>query len=254
MPIPGRIRLSQRGNRLVTHLRQQDLSASDKAVVLARSLLRVSRLSRMVLVGRHVFFCLNAPPKVFRGLRDVVVRRAHAEDLEALCSVETSDPALLRSRFDRGDPCYVGLVGHKLICHVWFHRGPSPFHEDDRLMASWGLAPDTFWSYAAATSPESRSSGIFVKVFQEALGELFHEQRAAQVLCLVRHDNVGSLLLHERLGFCRLGTLTSMGLIGRGPRILIWRGTASGRRRLFARFGVKPLEVPMPPAERGHTR
>ena len=250
MPNPGQIRLSQRYNRLRTFLRQQNLSVSDKAVTLARDLLRVSKLSRIVVAGRHVFFCLDAPPKVFRGLRDVVIRQAHAEDLEALCAVETSDAALLRSRFDRGDLCYVGLVGDKLTCHVWFHRGPEPFHEDDSSMASWGLEPDTIWSYDAATSPESRSSGIFVKVFQEALGALFHEQRAAQILCLVRHDNAGSLLLHERLGFRRLGTLTSIGAIGHGPRILIWRGTASGRRRVVTRFGSQRFMVPMPPEER----
>ena len=93
-----------------------------------------------------------------------------------------------------------------------FHAGPRPFDEDRPQYAEWDLPPGAFWSYDAAANAESRASGVFVKVFQTALVSLFREHGAERVMCSVRLANEGSILLHERLGFRRLGVMTAISL------------------------------------------
>lgn len=203
-----------RARRLAQDLRRPDRSTSDKAVLLGQRVLWGAGLSERIRIGRIVFFELRTPPRVFRGMRDLLVRQASRADIAAICAVDGAPEDLVRQRLDRGDLCYVGQLEGRVLCHAWFHRGPSPFEEDRPLYADWMLPPGTYWSFDAAANAESRASGVFVKVFQTALGALFREHGADRVQCYVRLANEQSLALHDRLGFSRVGVMTAVALPG----------------------------------------
>jgi hypothetical protein len=219
----GLLGLAERGRRrleplrgkahdLAAELRRADRSRGDKVVLLAQRLLWSARLSDQVKIGRIVFFELRTPPRVFRGLRDLLVRQANRGDIAAICAVDGAPEDLVRQRLDRGDLCFVGQLEGRVLCHTWFHGGPQPFEEDRQLYADWAIPEGTYWSYDAAANAESRASGVFVKVFQTALGTLFREHGAQRVQCYVRLANESSLVLHERLGFRRVGVMTGVAL------------------------------------------
>lgn len=232
---------------LTDKLRRADLSRQDKIIICAQYALSALRLHPRVQVMRHVLFELTEPPRVLRGLRDLVVRPGTPADIPALAAVRAegdgADEDLLRRRFDRGDLLFVGQIGGNLLCQSWFHRGPRAFEEDGEHLAHWALDAGTFWSYDAAASASARSSGVFVKVFQTALRELFQERGAKRVQCRVRADNTSSLLLHERLGFQRLGTVSSLST----PllRLVQFHGPAGSTRWLVP--GRRSLSLPVPP-------
>lgn len=227
--------------RLQAELGQGDLSLSDRGLVVAQRAVNALGLGGRVALSRHVVFELReAPPltRSLRGLRDLVVRRGDLSDLEALQAVDGREPALLRRRFSDGDLAFVGQTGGRVLCHVFFHRGPRPFEEDLGRTVALPLERDTFWSYDAAADRESRASGVFIKVFQAALQSLFREQGAERVLCMVQHTNQPSLRMHEHLGFRRLGTLTALALpLG---KLLRWEATDGSARS----FLLGAAEVP----------
>ena len=212
---------------LLQQLRRADFSPADKLVLFTQRALSGVGLDEHITVARQLAYELLTPPKVMRGLRDLVVRQGDMGDLDGLCAVEKTDPLRVRERFDRGDVVFIGQLGGQLLCHVWFHRGPHPFDEDQRIYASWELTHENFWSYAAAATQEAKASGVFVKVFQTALQDLFLNQGAQRVQCLVRHTNDRSVLLHERLGFRRVGTIT--GVLVPGLKWLHWDGALRSR-------------------------
>lgn len=228
-------------------MRREDLSGSDKAVVLIARALSRAQLPPRVFLGRQVFYQLDRPPAISRGLRDLIVRPGAPGDLAALAAIEDTPAALLRARFDRGDLVFVGQLGDRLLCHTWFHGGPAPFPEDAGEWALWRLGPDDFWSYAAAATPEARSSGVFVKVFQTALCALFREHGAARVVCMVRRVNRTSVLLHERLGFVRQGVLTTLAL----PGVKVLRYVDPARTHLWIARREGGLALPVPPLPPG---
>jgi hypothetical protein len=243
-------RLLKRTAALRRELARADLSRSDKAVLLSQHAVRLLRLEPRVTVGRLIFFELTTPPKIMRGLRDLVVRRAHEGDIAEVAQVEPTPPALVRERLQRGDLCYVGQLGGRVLCHAWFYRGEKPFAEDQGPYAAWDLAEGTYWSYAAAASAESRASGVFVKVFQTALAALFQEHGAERVQCTVRFANEGSLLMHERLGFRRLGAITAVTL-----PLLKWLrfdGMSQVQHWLVPRS--QDLALPVPPVDLPESR
>lgn len=223
-------------------LHRPDLPPGDRALHVVQQLLYALHLDPYVRVQRRVAFELLTPPKVLRGLRDLLVRAGTRADVDGLCAVEDTPALLVHQRLDRGDRVYVGQLGGRILCHAWFHRGPQPFDEDQAQAARWGIERDCYWSYAAATTPDSRASGVFVKVFQTALNELFQLHGATQVRCLVRHSNAGSILLHERLGFRRLGQITSL----RTPlfRWLLWEGPHVSRSWLWPAAAEVVVRIP----------
>lgn len=224
-------------------LQREDLSRSDKAVLLLGRALARAHLQPRVFLGRQVFYQLDRPPAITRGLRDLIVRPGNLQDLPALCAIEDTPAALVRARLDRGDLVFVGQLGGDLLCHTWFHGGPAPFAEDAGAWARWRLGADDFWSYAAAATTEARSSGVFVKVFQTALCALFREHGAARVVCMVRRVNRPSVLLHERLGFVRQGVLTTLAL----PGIKALRYVDATQTRLWIARREGGLTLPVPP-------
>ena len=241
-----RATLDDKLRRFTSKLRRDDLSRQDKIVIVTHYALHMLRLYPHVALSRHVLFELTAPPRVLRGLRDLVIRPGTLADLPALIGLGEGDEAdgdLLRRRFDRGDLLYVGQLGGSLLCQSWFHRGPRPFDEDGEHLAHWQLDDNTYWSYDAAAARAARSSGLFVKVFQTGLRDLFEARGAKRVQCRVRSDNTSSVLLHERLGFQRLGTVTAL----RTPllRVLQFHGPA-GATRWLVPVG-EALNLPVPP-------
>ncbi len=240
---PGRPSMKAKLTVLLSQLRRADYSVADKAVLVTQRVLSGVRLNEHLTVSRQVAYEVQAPPKVMRGLRDLVVRQGDLGDLDGICEVERTDPLLVRERFDRGDVVFVGQLGGQVLCHVWFHRGPHPFQEDQAIYASFELSRDCFWAYAAAATMEARASGVFVKVFQTALQDLFLNQGAQRVQCLVRHVNDRSVLLHERLGFRRVGVFT--GVLVPGLKWLHWDGPMESRTWVMLR--TSELLLPIPP-------
>jgi hypothetical protein len=204
-------------------------SRADALVRLADRGLAAAGLSAHASVARCAVVELTKPPARRRGLADLVVRRATRGDLEHLCAVDATDPALVLARFERGDLAYLGLLDDYVLCHTWFHRGPTPFDEDRATFASWALDASTFWSYHGVARPEARSSGVFVKLFQAALRETFEVHGGARVRGFIHRSNAASLAMHAHLGFAVVEDVTAVGAGGvkwvrweRGGRVRHW--------------------------------
>ena len=213
--------------RLRNELTRRDLPLPDRATNVVEMTLKAMRLWPKVLVGREVFYELRSPPPEFRGLRDLTARRGSSEEAAAICAVDAADPKLVAGRFAKGDLVFLGELDRRILAHVWFHRGPTPFAEDEPDYPSWDVPAGSYWSYHAISVMEARASGVFVKVFQHGLRALFLEHGAAVVRCRVKSTNLASIALHERMGFRRLGTLSVFSLAGR--RGLHWDGEAGPR-------------------------
>jgi hypothetical protein len=161
-------------------------------------------------------------------------------DVDALRAIDDTPEGLMRRRFARGDVAYIGELGDRILCKQWFHRGPLEHDEDGEVLATWALDAETYWSYDGAARCEARASGVFVKMFQTALCEMFETGGARRVQGQIRADNTASLNLHDGLGFARIGTVTSV--VWPGARYVRWsdhRGTRhwivpSGRSLTFA--------------------
>ena len=230
--------------RLRSELARRDLPLPDRATNLAEKTLKVMHLWPKVLVGRELFYELRSPPPEFRGLRDLTTRRGRPEEAAAICAVDAADPKLVAGRFAQGDLVFVGELDRRILAHVWFHRGPTPFAEDEPDYPSWDVPAGSYWSYDAMSVMEARSSGVFVKAFQRGLRALFLEHGATVVRCRVKSTNLASIALHERMGFRRLGTLSVFSLAG--LREFYWDGEA-GRRWLHDRLRPGKALV-LPPA------
>ena len=228
-------------------MQREDLTTGDKAAVFIANAISAAHLFPHVEIIRAAIYELTAPPRsALRGLRDLQVRQGTPDDLPRLVGLgEEGDNQRdeLERRFARGDLCYLGLRGDRVLCQSWFHRGPRPFEEDSPRLALWNLDAQSYWSYAALAAIEARASGIFVKVFHTALTELFKLHGARRVICRVRADNQPSRLLHDRMGFHRLGTLTA--LLTPVGRVLRYRGAGGAAQWLVPTGGL--LSLPMPP-------
>jgi RimJ/RimL family protein N-acetyltransferase len=231
-------------DRIREELERDGLDRTTRALRVAELALIASRMAPAVAIIHERFYELTSPPPQFRGLRDLTVRLAGPSDAEALAAIDATRP-LVDERFARGDLVYVGELDGRILAHTWFHRGPEPFVEDSALLARWALAPDTFWSYGAFALPEARLSGVFVKVFQSALRELFTERGAARVQCRVKVANARSITLHERTGFRPMGTMTAFAVPG--ARLLSWQGDGFTRRWVARRRDVTVMALPPRP-------
>jgi ribosomal protein S18 acetylase RimI-like enzyme len=202
-------RVRARVARFQEQIARANLSTAATVAHLAQTALEKVRLDDHFTVRVSKVYQLREPPKVARGFRDLVVRRATCEDLEALCAVDQTPAALVESRLQRGDAAYVGELDRTMLAHVWLHTGAT-FTEDAGHLARWRLESGTVWSFNAAASPDARKSGIFVKVFQAALRDAFERDGVARVQCLIRSTHVASIALHEKLGFKSLGRVLTM--------------------------------------------
>jgi hypothetical protein len=221
---------------------RRDAPLAERLVHVGDRLTNALHLAPHVRVSRRIVFEITAAPPQFRGMRDLVVRRGDARDLRALATIDDTDPELVLERFARGDFAYVGQLGDAILCHTWFHRGPQPFSEDRYACADWALDADTFWSYNGAAAATARSSGVFVKLFQQALRELFTDHGAKRVQGFIHDTNRPSITLHERMGFQRLGTLSTVALPG--VKLLRWEGDGITRHFLARRDGDFALHLP----------
>ena len=224
---------------LQAELARSDLSTAARRANLVQRALEHLRLDDHFTVRVSKVYELREPPKVLRGFRDLVVRRANVSDVVALCAVDQTARELVESRLQNGDVAYVGELEGTILAHVWLHRG-THFLEDQGHLARWELAPRTVWSFNAAASPDARNSGVFVKVFQTALREAFECDGAERVQCLIRSTLVSSIGLHEKLGFHRLGrvlTVTTPLL-----RVARWEG-ADGSRETSATVNGSPPKL-----------
>jgi hypothetical protein len=223
-------------------LRRPDTSAADKLVRIAQRGLWSAGLSPRLSALRCKIVEVKQAPKVMRGLSDLVIRHAHERDIPAMCSVAGGDPSLFRRRLASGDLGFVGELDGEILCYTWFHRGPKAFDEERLIFAPWGLDASSFWSYDAMSRVEARSSGIFVKVFQLALREIFEVHHAERVQGFIYHTNDASLTVHERLGFAVLGELTAVAVPG--VKWLYWEGAESKRQWLLRRRSDFALRFP----------
>jgi hypothetical protein len=230
--------------RLGSEIARRDLPLPDQATNVVEKTLKAMHLWPNVLVGRELFYELRSPPPEFRGLRDLTARPGSSEEAAAICAVDAADPKLVAGRFAQGDLVFLGELDRRILAHVWFHRGPTPFAEDEPDYPSWDVPAGSFWSYHAISVMEARSSGVFVKAFQRGLRALFLEHGAALVRCRVKSTNLASIALHERMGFRRVGTLSVFSLAG--LRGLYWDGEAGPR---WSHHRLRPGKVlVLPPA------
>ena len=232
-------RTSQRGLRtqIAEALASDDNSPVSRSAHFARTALERLGLNEHLAIRVSKVYELSAPPKVIRGFRDLVVRRATLDDVAGLASVDDTPPALIVERLLKGDIGYVGELNQAILSHTWLHKGDA-FTEDAQFLARWRLAPGTVWSFNAAASPEARSSGLFVKVFVEALRSAFEHDGANRVQCLIRSTHASSIGLHEKLGFRRLGRVLSL----RTPWLHVahWEGTNGSKKTSTAVDGTLP--------------
>jgi RimJ/RimL family protein N-acetyltransferase len=220
---------------------RNDVRFSTKALRVAERALTTLRLSPAVAIVHEQFYELGTPPPLFRGLRDLTVRRGGPADAAALAELDASRTQVDR-RFARHDIVYLGELEGRVLAQVWFHRGPEPFDEDAELLGRFALASDTFWSYAAFAVPEARLSGVFAKVFQNALREVLTVHGAARVRCRVKTANARSIALHDHTGFRLIGTITALALPG--MRAISWRNGADARWWLQRRSVDSVMALP----------
>jgi hypothetical protein len=194
-----------------------------------------ARLWPAVSIHHERFYELTSAPKQFRGLRDLQIRLGGPADTTALAALDATPPHRVAERFARGNLAYVCELDGRMLAHSWFHRGPAPFEEDSPLLPRFDVPADAFWSYNAYTLPEARTSGVFVKMFQTALRDLFVDRGATRVRCRVKIANVPSVALHERFGFAPLGNLIALSVPG--ARLLSWQGSGRDRRWIEPRRG-----------------
>lgn len=223
---------------------RDDESGADRAIRITGRALSVLGLSSHTYVSRRIAYELTSPPALLRGFRDLVIRLGGVEDAIAMSAINHTPTSLIHERLARGDAVFLGELDGRILCHSWFHPGPSPFDEHRPTYPSWRLAPDAYWSYDAATTAEARTSGVFVKVFQQALRVLFDDRRAGRVQCFVRHTNQNAILLHERLGFRRLGAITVVAAAR--VKWLCWTDPHGSRHWVIPRR--RELVLPMPPS------
>lgn len=216
-------------DRLRHEFTRSDLDRLARALHLAELALKATGQAA-VRLGNERIYELNAAPKQMRGLRDLTVRVAGLGDLPALTALNGTPATLIKERFARGDFAFIGELDGRLLAHAWFHRGPEPFCEDQPLFPRWEIPNDAFWSYHAYTLPETRRSGVFVKVFQTALQELLDERGAKRVRCMINAANAASIALHERFGFRPLGDVLALSVPG--SRLVTWHGDGMTRRWL----------------------
>ena len=218
-----------------------DLDRTTRALRVAELTLIATRVAPAIAIVNERFYELTKAPPQFRGLRDLKVRLAGPADAATLTELDNTREEVDR-RLARGDLVYVGELEGRVLAQSWFHRGPEPFSEDVALLGHFALGPDTFWSYAAYALPEARLSGVFVKVFQTALRELFTVHGATRVQCRVKATNARSIALHERNGFRMLGTVAAFAVPG--ARFVSWQGDGGARRWLQRRTGDNVLALP----------
>jgi hypothetical protein len=195
---------------VMEELRRPGVTPGDRLFRITQRTLRSTRVAPHVDVNRCIIVDLTTPPKIARGFSDLVVRRGEERDLPALCTIDGTPNELARARLARGDLAYVGEIDRDLVCHTWVHRGPTPFDEERRMFALWEVGASAFWSYHGVALPEFRSSGVFAKLFQTVLRELFEIHGARRVQGFIHHTNEPSIAMHARLGFEVLGTVTAI--------------------------------------------
>ena len=199
------------------------------------------RLPGVFSVEQCVLVETDHPPPATRGLKDLSIRVATAPDVTALAALDERNPEQFERRLARGDVIYLGELEREVVCATCFHVGPAPFDEEQTLYARWRLGDAaTYWSYDAMARTEVRSLGVVAKLFEVALGQLFRERGARRIRGFIHHWNAPSRMLHERLGFRTLGTLTAIGIPG-----LKWlRWNDGGSRRTWLVPRGSPLAFP----------
>ena len=231
-------RLADKQRSVRAHLGSAAYTPLEKTFFVLEGSLALLGLSPKVALDINHVLELTTPPKLLRGLRDLVIRLATLADVEKLTTIDDISAQRVSERLERGDRCYVGESAGELLCMVWLHQGPDSFREDESTLGRWTLGADTVWSYHAMAAPAARQSGVFVKVFQRALIDSLAEPGVARILCRIKHTNLASLAVHERMGFRRVGRLISIRTpIGRWLR---WQG--DGSRTLMSRFDAVDLD------------
>ncbi len=202
-------------------------------------------LAPTITVERAVMVEARQQPKATRALSDLVIRRAGSADVSAVAALDNRPVSLLEARLARGDLIYLGQLDEQVVCATCFHRGPAPFDEERAIFARWALEDDaTFWSYDAMAPVPMRALGVVAKLFEVALNEVFEVHGARQVRGFIYDWNQLSLLLHQRMGFSVIATMTAVGLPG--VKWLRWESDGRSRQWVLRRnsdFALPPAMV-----------
>ena len=203
------------------------------------------RLAPAIIVERAVMVEARQQPKATRALSDLAIRRAGSADVSAVAALDNRPVSLLEARLARGDLIYLGQLDEQVVCATCFHRGPTPFDEERAIFARWALEDDaTFWSYDAMAPVPMRALGGVAKLFEVALNEIFEMHGARQVRGFIYDWNQLSLLLHQRMGFSVIATMTAVGLPG--VKWLRWESDGRSRQWVLRRnsdFALPPAMV-----------
>src|SRR5438309_4739497 len=125
---------------LARELKRPGVTTGDKLLRVAQGAVSSLGLSPGLSIRCCVIVETVRPPaQTRRGLSDLNIRRGELRDLPALIAVDNRDPALFRARLERGDLVYLGEVGGDVLCHTWFHRGPTPFDEERSIYSRWAV-------------------------------------------------------------------------------------------------------------------
>jgi hypothetical protein len=191
--------------------------------------------------GRKLFRVMQRGTHSFRLAPAIIVERAVMVEARQ----QPKATRLLEARLARGDLIYLGQLDEQVVCATCFHRGPTPFDEERAIFARWALEDDaTFWSYDAMAPVPMRALGVVAKLFEVALNEIFEMHGARQVRGFIYDWNQLSLLLHQRMGFSVIATMTAVGLPG--VKWLRWESDGRSRQWVLRRnsdFALPPAMV-----------
>src|SRR4051812_43943260 len=95
----------------LAHLREElsrkDTTSLEKLVHVAQRGVVTVGLFPRVRISRRVIVETKMPPKPFRGMRDLIIRRGTEQDVAALSTIDDTPPELVRERLGRGDFVYL---------------------------------------------------------------------------------------------------------------------------------------------------
>ncbi len=151
---------------------------------------------------------------------DITLREATRQDVPAIVEAWppefgelASDRAqlneVLLSRFDMGIPAYVALHEGEVWAGLWCKPWPL-----ERVLPPSRRGLGSYEFFNIFTVPASRGRGLAVKLVQFAMIEMAGRGKRMAV-SRIMDERQPSLIMHDKVGFERLGMLTSGRIVGR---------------------------------------
>ena len=132
------------------------------------------------------------------------VRRVSSDD--AVVAAFPRSPEVVRSRFERGNACYVIDVKGQFAGHLWL--AGDGFEEDEvRCRYVFAMPAQSVWDYDVFVAPEYRLSRVFLNLWN-AVNEDIAQRGVLWSCSRISAFNFSSLAAHRRLGATDIASAT----------------------------------------------